>query len=107
MARKHKHTEPEQEDIEGTRIYHAKVERPAKAYVDALAQRQQWQADENNLRTKVMEAMQEAEVSEYFLKSGAKVTLVDKGQRIKVESPKDEEGKAERSEKRQVSLIDG
>lgn len=108
MARtKHRHTEDEQEDIQGTRIYNAKVEKPVAKYVEALQQRQQWRVDENNLRAKAMEIMEEQGVTEYYLKSGAKVTLVDKGRRIKVESPKDEDGKAERGEKRQVALIEG
>lgn len=98
---------PEQQDIEGTRVYNAKIEKKAKAYADALGERQDAQARENKLRPVVLDIMVEEGVNEYYLKSGAKVTVVDKGKRIAIEQPQDEDAKEERAARRQVSLIDG
>ena len=95
--------EGDQQDLEGTRVLNRKVEGPVKKYVEALGQRQAWQADENNAREKAMEAMEAEGLRVYFLKSGHKIELVDKGSKLKVASPKDEDGKAETPD-RQTSL---
>jgi hypothetical protein len=93
----------EQQDIEGTRVYNRAVEAPVKKYVEALQQRQAWQVDENNLRARAIEAMEEADVMVYYLKTGHKVELVSKGNKLKTTAPKDEDGKAEKAD-RQTKL---
>lgn len=103
MARKQ---QAEQQDIEGTREYNAKIEKKAKAYCDALTERMDAQARENTLRPTLLDAMTEEGVSEYYLKSGFKIVVVDKGKRLKIESPQDEDAKDERAKRRQVSLIE-
>ncbi len=89
----------EQQDIDGTRVYNAKIEKKAKAYVEALGQRQSWQADENNLRGPALEIMESEGIDVYYLKTGHKVENISKGSRLKVTNPKDEDGKADKPER--------
>jgi hypothetical protein len=84
----------EQQDIEGTRAYNAKCEQPVAKYLEALRQRMAWQAEENNLRVVAMDAMVDADVMVYYLKTGASLKRVDKGEKLEATFPKDEDDKA-------------
>lgn len=93
----------EQQDIEGTRSYDAKCEKPVKDYLEALGQRMAWQVEENNLRVVAMDAMVDADVMVYYLKSGASLKRVDKGEKLEATFPKDEDDKAVKPD-RQVKI---